>query len=215
MELFSVYLSITLINLAAWITPGPNSVAVVSASMTGGRINGLLTGLGISAANLLWAALAIFGVDTLFSLFPNLILTLRLLGASYLLWLGFNALYKAYTNKTKLLSVKQTHSNNYRAFLNGFLVCTTNPKAALFYGSILTAFVPENTTATVLASIVLLCGLLGIILHSITATVFSTKLVMQKFQQSQRLISVVFGLVFTGFGGGIMCKTLRQIQLSE
>lgn len=96
MEFISILFTITLISLAGWITPGPNMFAVINASISNGKMHGFFTGLGISAAGVLWAGLAVFGVDTLFTLFPKLIFSLRIIGATYLIWLGLNAFLKAY-----------------------------------------------------------------------------------------------------------------------
>lgn len=108
-----------------------------------------------------------------------------------------------------------TEKRKRRAFISGFLICATNPKAAFFFGSILTAFVPENMSTEFLFSIVLWSGVLGVVLHSITATVFSTRAVVQKFQKTQRLISVGFGVIFTGFGLAVAYDTLTRTSAMD
>ncbi len=184
-------------------------LAVINASVTGGRQQGIITGLGLSTANIVWATLAVLGVETLFTLFPGWVFSLRILGALYLLWLGMNALWRAYKYNVTLLNTSAMQSNR-RYFLQGFLVCASNPKAALFYGSIISAFVPDNASYGLLAGILVLCTVQSPILHTITAIVFSKTAVLLKFNQFQRAISTLFGAVFTSLGIGVLYDTLRK-----
>ena len=84
--------TIALVNVLSWLTPGPNMLAVISASVSNGRRAGLMTGLGLNAGGLVWACMAVMGVTSLFELFPQFILWFKLAGAAYLLWLGFRAI---------------------------------------------------------------------------------------------------------------------------
>ena len=98
-----------------------------------------------------------------------------------------------------------------KAFVTGFLVSATNPKAALFFGSILTAFVPVGASTELLAGIVVLCGVFAVAGHTVTATVFSTAVVVRAFTRAQRAITALFGVVFAGLGLGVAYDALRRV----
>ncbi len=205
----AVLASIILVNVLAWLTPGPNMLAVMSAAMAHGRRAGLMTGFGLAAAATIWAALAMLGVAVLFDLFPDVILGLKLVGAGYLIWLGFRSLRSA-CRPVDSDTVPEPAATDRRAFITGFIVSISNPKAALFFGSVLTAFVPAGASDTFLIGTVLLCGALGVVLHSITATVFSTGPAMRFFQHSRRRIALCFGAVFSGLGLIVAVDALRR-----
>ena len=76
----------------------------------------------------------------------------------------------------------------------------TNPKAVLFFGSILTAFIPPNASPWLLLAIAAQIGLLGAFLNAIAALFFSTPAVMRGFQASSFAMSLVFGVLFCGLG---------------
>ncbi|MEQ9334280.1 LysE family transporter [Thalassobaculum sp.] len=211
MDLLVILSSIVLANLIAWITPGPNMIAVMSASLTGGRRAGLLTGLGLSAGATVWAGLAVLGVATLFELFPNALLALRLAGAGYLLWLGFRSLRAALLDDTSGLVASVGSARTPRAFRTGLLVSLTNPKAALFFGSILTAFVPIDASPALLGGIVALCAVLAVTCHSVTATLFSAGRVIRAFERMRRTATALFGVVFAGLGLAVAWDSIRRL----
>ncbi|MEM9471521.1 MAG: LysE family translocator [Pseudomonadota bacterium] len=192
--------TILLVNVLSWLTPGPNMLAVISASVSNGWRAGLITGLGINAGGLVWACMAVMGVTSLFELFPQFVLWFKLAGAGYLLWLGFKTLQKAVSVSVTSLTVEQSHLAGWTAFRTGFLVIATNPKAALFFGSILTAFVPANAPAWYLSTVIVICMTVGLVGHTITATVFSSRTVVRRFQAAQRSINACFGVLFACLG---------------
>ena len=210
MDLLPTFASIALVNLVAWITPGPNMIAVMSASLTRGRRAGLLTGLGLSAGATVWAGLAVVGVASLFDLFPHAVLALRMAGAGYLVWLGLKSLRAALGPGPGGHAAPAAPARAGSAFRTGLLVSLTNPKAALFFGSVLTAFVPAEATGGVLAAVVLLCSVLAVACHSITATVFSTDCAVGFFRRARRSIGMLFGLTFLGLGLAVACDSVRR-----
>ncbi|MEX0320412.1 MAG: LysE family translocator [Ruegeria sp.] len=202
-------LAFLVVNVLAWITPGPNMIAVISASLSGGLRAGLATAAGLALASVIWAALAVLGVSVLFELFPWAVQALRLAGAAYLLWLGVRSLRSALQD-TPLDAPDRAHLSGRKAFRRGLLVSMGNPKAALFYGSILTAFVPAHASAPVLTGVVVVCGVLAMLLHTITATLFSTPQAMAAFARGRRAIDALLGLILTGLGGVVIWSVLRR-----
>lgn len=211
MEVLVTLFAVAAVNVLAWLTPGPNMIAVMSASLTQGRRHGILTGLGLSCAALLWTLLAVFGVTALFELFPHVVFWLKLAGASYLLWLGYKAICSAWRADGDAIEVTPTNTKGTQAFVSGFLVSATNPKAALFFGSILTAFVPQDAAPIMLAAIVLVCLVVAVAGHTTTATVFSTGIAIRFFDRFKRRITMGFGLVFGGLGCAVAYDATRRL----
>jgi len=127
----------------------------MSASVSKGRPAGYATGLGLATGGLVWATLTIMGAATVFELFPTAVLVFRLLGASYLVWLGYKYLHSAWRGQGAALKITKVTHSNWVAFRTGFIVVMTNPKAMLFFSSVFVAFIPATAP--------LYCGLgLGI-----------------------------------------------------
>lgn len=210
MDLVVSFVNIVLVNVLAWITPGPNMFAVIAVSLQYGRRHGISTGLGLACGAFVWATFAILGVAILFQLFPRAVLTLKLAGAGYLIWLGLKSL-KGGFDQSGGLDFKPTQVHRLRkSFFTGLTVSMTNPKAALFFGSVMTAFIPATAPGWYLGLIVVLCGLLAVAFHSVTATLFSARMAINLFERFRSLISLVFGAVFIAFGGSIVYAVLRR-----
>ena len=210
MDSISALGAIVLVNVIAWLTPGPNMIAVASASLEHGRKHGIATGLGLACAAFVWAVFAVLGVAVLFDLFPSAVLFLKLAGAFYLIWLGVKSLKTGLAKANDVaLSVRQMRSIA-SSFRSGFVISMTNPKAALFFGSIMTTFIPEEAPISFLILIILLSGMLGVVLHSITATIFSTRPAMRLFASWKRRISAVIGAAFIGLGTSVAVSALRR-----
>ncbi|VVT00644.1 conserved membrane hypothetical protein [Roseovarius sp. EC-HK134] len=202
--------TIILVNVAAWITPGPNMLAVMTASLTLGRRHGLATGFGLACGALVWSIFAVLGVAILFDLFPRAVIALKLAGATYLVWLGIKCINAARKQDNAMGLTEAPDRAIRQSFKSGFVVSMTNPKAALFFGSVMTAFIPATASNWFLALVVVICGLLAVVLHSITATVFSTSVAMRVFHRFQTAISYAFGAIFIGLGGSIAYAALRR-----
>lgn len=204
-DLGVAFASIIAVNIIAWATPGPNMVAVISMSVEKGRGGGILTGTGLAFSSLIWAALAVFGGSSLREAFPDFTMVLKLAGATYLAWLGVKSFMKSISNavvmpENTLIRV-QPPIGSLWAFQHGLFIGLTNPKAIFFFGAIVTSLVPAAAPDWFLIVVVLLCGVLGIALHSATATLISTPKVMRILAKRQSLIAAITGIMFCCFAG--------------
>lgn len=193
-------LPILLIQVVGWATPGPNHLTIITASVTAGRGAGMRAAAGIAAGAFVWALIAVSGIAVIFQLFPPLYTGLRLIGAAYLIYLGINAFRAARQGGLFRLDPDQASPASRTPFRTAFFVMLTNPKAVLFFGSILTAFIPGDGAAWLMAVIVIQIGVTGMVLNAIAALFFSTPSVMRGFQAAGFAMSVLFGILFVGLG---------------
>ncbi|WP_282607941.1 LysE family translocator [Pelagibius sp. Alg239-R121] len=88
-----------LITVAA-ITPGPNNFIVLERTVRGGFRAGLPAIAGVMAGTQLLLLLIWLGAGALFAEEPRLRDALMLIGAGYLLWLGFNMVRQSFARST-------------------------------------------------------------------------------------------------------------------
>jgi RhtB (resistance to homoserine/threonine) family protein len=144
-----MYAEVLLVGLLAGISPGPDFVVVLKNSLSFGRRAGKATALGIAAALIFHVTYTILGFAIILHKFPGLFHFIQVLGALYLIWLGFNGLKSrppqsgANTDETGDCT---TRDKSFReGFQDGFLCNLLNPKAPLFFLSIFAQFLTAGT----------------------------------------------------------------------
>lgn len=210
-DLIITLAGIAFVNVLGWLTPGPNMLAVMSASISKGRRAGYATGLGLALGGLVWVTLTIMGAATVFELFPNAVLAFRLIGASYLAWLGLKFLRNAWRGQAAALTISRVEHSNWSAFRTGFIVNMTNPKAMLFFSSVFVVFIPASAPIWMWVVIVLFSQLQAVCQHCLTAWLFSSRAVLRRIETAQRRVSGVIGTLYVGLGLGIGMDALRRM----
>jgi threonine efflux protein len=206
--------TIWFLHLAALLTPGANFLVVSQlAASDRARSAGFAT-LGVGLGTLLWAGAAVLGVQALFKAFPFLQLGLQISGALYLLWLA-SRLWRtpAPLAVQAVQAVRAVPSlSPAAAFRLGLLTNATNPKAALFYGSIFAAAFPAQPGTLLLASAVLMVVCNALLWHALLAYVFSRPRVRARYAAQQRWLNRLAGTMVGGLGLGLLLNALRDVR---
>jgi len=138
----AVTLLFVLTSMLIILTPGQDMMLVISRSISQGQKAGFVTAFGVSIGLLGHTLLATFGLGTLLMASEWLFNIIKLIGAGYLIYIGYQLLTAKYSefNTTKLPMVSYK-----KMFLQGALTNIMNPKIAIFYFSYLPQFVSTNT----------------------------------------------------------------------
>jgi threonine/homoserine/homoserine lactone efflux protein len=130
---------------AGWLlnlTPGPDVLYIVTASLRAGVRAGCVAALGITAGCFVHVFAAALGLSALMAASATAFAVLKYVGAAYLLWVGVKILLaKAPANESDLMAQATVADGRTRSqvFWGAFLTNVLNPKVALFF----LAFVPQ------------------------------------------------------------------------
>ena len=148
-ELLSIFFAVALAHFLALLSPGPDFVLVVKSAIKGHRKNAIGVALGIAMANAVYIGLCLIGVGTILAASVSVMMTLKIIGGLFLLYLAFHAM-KAPKSAYKELTVTPETGTSIAASsftkecLTGFMSGILNPKNLLFYLSLFTvALTPE------------------------------------------------------------------------
>jgi threonine/homoserine/homoserine lactone efflux protein len=145
-------------GLVLLLTPGPAVFYIIARSIDQGRPAGLVSTLGVGVGTMFHVIAAAFGISALLVSSALLFNIVKLLGAGYLIYLGFRKLFvekeQIETNQIEPASLKQI-------FYQGVIVNILNPKTALFFF----AFLPQFANPA-RGSVALQIFLLGLLLVS-------------------------------------------------
>jgi len=130
--------------LALSVTPGPNSLLVLSHGATHGHRHTRWTVFGGAVGFFLVITIAMLGLGALLETSGNLLKTMKWLGGLYLVWLGIQ------TWRTPLAPILEASNacktDRLRSFHQGLLAAAFNPKVILFFSAFLPQFVDPNSS---------------------------------------------------------------------
>lgn len=124
--------------LAALASPGPAMLMALRTTLVEGRMAGILTGLGLGTIAAAWTGAALLGLDVIFTLFPWAYMTLKFVGAAYLIYLAVSIWREANTPLDTAAPARR------RPFVSGMLVNLANPKSVLFASAVLVVIFPRD-----------------------------------------------------------------------
>jgi len=187
------------------VTPGQDTLLTVQNTLLGGRRAGILTALGVSSGQAVWAIATSAGLAALLGASEPAFLAVRLVGATYLVFLGCQMLSHAVRAGGSQSGVVAAGSPrgvpSTVAFRQGLLSNLGNPKMAVFFTSLLPQFTVEGN-----ASFLSLLAL-GLVFSCLTL-VWLTRYAIAVAKAGQvlrrpavrRAIDAVAGAVLVAFG---------------
>jgi threonine/homoserine/homoserine lactone efflux protein len=129
------------VSLVVILVPGQDTALTIRNTLVGGRRSGVLTSVGVSTGQASWTLAASAGVVALLRASEPAFVTLRLVGAAYLVFLGVQALLSAARGKREGLGGGLASRLTPRiAFRQGLVSNLGNPKMAVFFTSLLPQF---------------------------------------------------------------------------
>lgn len=125
------------------LTPGADTLLVIRNVLGGDVRTGIVTTAGICCGLFFHAVLSALGVSLILMASAKLYSLLKIAGALYLGWLGFQSLRSAVKNDPdqEISAHRIRPRSTRRSFVEGVLSNVLNPKTAVFYLAFLPQFI--------------------------------------------------------------------------
>jgi threonine/homoserine/homoserine lactone efflux protein len=149
------------------VTPGPGIFYVAARTLAGGRAEGIASSFGTGLGGMAHVLAGSLGVSAIVLASAELFTVLKLVGAAYLVWLGFRT-FRAARREAASILVGGTVTPPIgpgRAFREGVLVEALNPKTAAFFLAFVPQFVDPSAGAVALQFVVL--GFVSVALNTL------------------------------------------------
>ncbi|NAX19978.1 LysE family translocator [Vibrio sp. V39_P1S14PM300] len=207
------------VHFIALMSPGPDFALVVQNATRYGRQTGLFIALGLSCSILLHSLFSLTGVSFLVHQHPALFALLQLAGGSYLLYLGIGALtaiWRAHRapqdTDPDAPKPDQLLSNKRQAFSRGFATNLLNPKALVFFVSLMSSLVPAGMSLGGKGIALVILFSLSLLWFSFLAWALSTERLQRRLQSLSVYIDGLCGLIFTLIGVSILWQSLLALS---
>lgn len=206
--MITTLLTIWILHVAAMATPGANVLLVSQLAASDRAQSALFAALGVTLGALIWASSAVLGVHALFQAFPSLRLALQIAGGLYLLLVA-SRLWRS--GGTAVADSSRSVSRR-AAFRLGFLTNITNPKSALFFGSVFAASFPATPSPLLQMAAVAMIVSNALCWHTLLAYLFSRARVRSGYARVRGQANRVAATVVGALGLGLLLATWRDAR---
>ncbi|WP_439102920.1 LysE family translocator [Congregibacter sp.] len=202
------WLSLASLCLAGAASPGPSLAVVISASLSGGRINGLAAAWAHAFGVGLYAALTVFGLSAIIATSDRLFTALQTLGAIYLLWLAYG-LWRSAHGEPSIKDTATAHAS--AAARDGFTIAFLNPKLAVFMLALFSQFVhPEagsGSQATMVSTAFFIDGLW----YTLITVAFTRGAWIEGLRKRAGAIDRVFAILLALVAAAILAQVAQAL----
>lgn len=202
----SELLAVAAITVLAVISPGPDFAMVTRNSYSFGRKNGLTAALGIACGVQIHVFYTVFGIAVIITRSPMLFISMKVLGAGYLMYLGFKSL----TN-SGVLPIGEADgrdSTTWKAFQTGFFTNALNPKTMLFVVATYSQVVRADSSLSVNFAYGMFMSLSHLVWFSIVAALFSAEAMRRRILRKQHIVDRVIGAALIALGASLVLTGL-------
>ncbi|OXX66295.1 LysE family translocator, partial [Vibrio sp. V03_P4A6T147] len=217
MNELSILATLAGVHFMALLSPGPDVALVVQNSTRYGRRTGVFIALGLSCGIVIHSLLSLTGISYLVHQQPALFAMVQLAGGGYLFYLGLGALKSIYTTWRSPQAVGVNNEryklieNQRQAFSRGFITNIFNPKALVFFISLMSSLVPVGMSFSGKGIALLILWGLSFMWFSTLAWMLSTARLQKRLQSLTVYIDAVCGIIFTLIGGLILLQALLSL----
>jgi RhtB (resistance to homoserine/threonine) family protein len=182
------------------LTPGNDTIYILSRTIAQGRKAGIMSVLGIATGSLVHTVLAAVGLSVIISQSPALFNIIKYAGAAYLFYIGI----KMILSKSSIIKLDRPEEEKYKKiYWQAVLTNVLNPKVALFFISFLPQFIDPAYTSHYLSFIILglsftVTGTLWCLGLALFASIISSSFI--KNTRAGNYVTRACGFVLVGLG---------------
>ena len=184
------------------MSPGPSLAVVLRNTISGGRPQGIMTGIGHGIGFGLYALVAVTGLSALLLAHGSTFLLLQWSGALVLLWLSYNMLTYVPSNANESHEI-----SGRKGFIEGFLISFLNPKILVFLVAVFSQFIDPEMNQMERIIMAILAGLIDTTWYVLVAAVLAGTPLIDKLRSNSVIIDRVIGLVLFFLALALVAKT--------
>ena len=185
------------------ISPGPSLAVVLRNTISGGRTQGVMTGIGHGIGLGIYAFIVVMGLSSLLLANKQIFNLLQWAGALVLIWLAFNMI--TYNPSD---SSKEHEGSGRRGFLEGFMIAFLNPKILVFMVAVFSQFINPDITNSGRFIMAIMAGVIDTTWYVLVAAVLAGTPIVDKLRVNAVIIDRSIGMVLLMLAILLIVKTL-------
>ena len=209
MSFYAQLLTITIIQLVAIMSPGPDFAIICRNSLMYSRRTGIYSALGISLGIIVHVTYTLVGIGVIISKSIVLFSTIKLLGAAYLIYIGYKSL-KAKPSKEISTTKSKQDLSRLQAIKIGFITNILNPKVTLFFFSLFTQVISPNTPAIIRMLYGLQMFVFTLSWFTLLAIAISHPIIKNRFLSVSHYIEKTMGVILIALGVKVALESVKH-----
>lgn len=193
MEFAHGLLLITVVHLLAAAAPGPDFLMVTQQTLSNGKKAGLLCSVGIALGLSVHIAYSALGLAAVIANSMTTLLVIKMLGGSYLIFLGVKGVRSRPKNLHEIAPVEIKTDSSLKTIGTGFLCNALNPKAPVYFVALFTVVLSPNMPLHLIIIYGLWIMFLQLAWFSFVATILSAPPVTKRFRKFGHYAERVMG----------------------
>ena len=189
--------TIGVVQLLAVISPGPSFLITARTAVARSRAAGIRVALGLGAGTVIWSSAALLGLNFLFRR-QWLFMAMKAGGALFLIWIAIQ-IFRHAADPVEM-DLRKSKGGERNPIIQGFLTQISNPKVAVFFGSIFIAMLPREVAPSMIAALIVIVTLNEIVWYSCVALFFGSPPVRRGYLLAKRWIDRTTGLFLGALG---------------
>jgi RhtB (resistance to homoserine/threonine) family protein len=196
------YLGFIIAGVLLNLTPGADTMYILTRSISQGRRAGIYSVLGITTGGLIHTILAALGLSIILAKSAFAFNTVKYIGVAYLVYLGVKMIIERnqlFDNSTQ----KIESTDLFKIYRQGLLTNVLNPKVALFFLSLLPQFINPHYANGPIPFLIL--GVTFMTTGTIWCLIlaYSASLITKTLRNNDsigKIMQKISGFIFIGFG---------------
>ena len=183
------------------ISPGPSLAVVIRNTITGGRAQGIMTGLGHGIGLTIYAFIAVMGLSSMLIGNQTLFVSVQIAGSFWLIWIGCNMILSSPKE-----SSKKNVDSRKRGFVDGFMIAFLNPKILVFFVAVFSQFIQNELTNIDRTIIVMVAGVVDTFWYVFVAMLLAGSNFIDKIKKYSVWIDRFTGVLLIGLSLAIIIR---------
>ena len=194
-------------------SPGPSLIVILRHAVADGRSAGIYAAAGHGLGIFIYALVSAIGLSFILISFPKIFLFVQILGALFLLWIGFQILREGLSKKDlSHLGEYKTKSSGttLNHFRDGFGIAILNPKILAFFSSLFSQFLSPEQSLSIHVLMAIIAGFIDVSVYVIIVFLVTLKSLLKLYRERIFLLEVAFGLLLILLGFSIFVVNFKD-----
>ena len=200
---FTALLGMSIVCAMGAMSPGPSLAVVLRNTISGGRTQGVMTGIGHGIGFGIYAFIAVMGLSALLLANEDFFNLLQWAGAAVLFWLAYNMLTYNPSGPAK-----EHESTGRKGFAEGFMIAFLNPKILVFLVAVFSQFIDPKMEDMDRFIMAFIAGIIDTVWYVLVAAVLSGTPVIDKLRDNAVVIDRSIGTVLLILAFMLVLRTL-------